>query len=260
MMAALDGARDQRATAESGYSGTSPAAIRSHYDLSNEFYGLWLDAGRTYSCALWEAAGDTLEAAQERKLDHLIEGARAAGAGHVLDVGCGWGSLLARLTGEHNAGEAVGLTLSPRQADWVAGLGLARCEVRVENWIDHAPALRSRRRIPAVLRAVPVLAAAGRTARPADQRQGQQFAGQGPRRLRPVQAGQHPAQLRLRQSLLRRRGAGPAGGTGSTPHGATAGPRPGTGRPPHIPPPPHNPLIPDNASPHRVRSLTTPEA
>jgi cyclopropane-fatty-acyl-phospholipid synthase len=119
-----------------GYRGSSAEAVQQHYDLSNDFYGLWLDPGRSYSCALW-ADGDTLESAQNRKLDYLIGEARAAGAERVLDVGCGWGGLLARLTEHHGVRHAVGLTLSREQAAWIEGLGRPRCEVRLQNWIEH---------------------------------------------------------------------------------------------------------------------------
>jgi cyclopropane-fatty-acyl-phospholipid synthase len=121
------------------YAGASPGAIEHHYDVSNDFYGLWLDESLTYSCALWDADDptDTLERAQVRKLDHLIEGARAAGASRVLDIGCGWGALLDRLVSVHGVEHAVGLTLSPAQAGRVNARGDARLDVRVENWADH---------------------------------------------------------------------------------------------------------------------------
>ncbi|MFI0738419.1 class I SAM-dependent methyltransferase [Streptomyces sp. NPDC021100] len=132
------------AAVQPGYAGATAEAIRHHYDLSNDFFALWLDASMTYTCALWDdgpdAASDTLEAAQRRKLDHLVEGARAAGAGRVLDVGCGWGSLLERLVTVHGVGHAVGLTLSDSQAELLRGRALPRTEVRVENWLDHEPA------------------------------------------------------------------------------------------------------------------------
>jgi cyclopropane-fatty-acyl-phospholipid synthase len=120
------------------YRGATAESIRHHYDVSNDFFALWLDEDLTYTCALW-GEGDTLESAQERKLDHLVEGARAAGANRVLDVGCGWGSLLKRLVGTHGVGHAVGLTLSDSQAEKLGALALPRTEVRVENWLDHKP-------------------------------------------------------------------------------------------------------------------------
>jgi len=123
----------------STYQGASTAAIRSHYDLGNEFYALWLDPELVYSCALWDGPDDTLAAAQARKLDYLITGARAAGADRVLDVGCGWGGMLRRLTRRHRVRHAVGLTLSQAQADLLGGSPDDRFEVQVQNWVDHRP-------------------------------------------------------------------------------------------------------------------------
>ncbi|WP_338895276.1 cyclopropane-fatty-acyl-phospholipid synthase family protein [Streptomyces sp. TG1A-60] len=121
------------------YQGATAESIKHHYDVSNDFFALWLDTDLTYTCALWDE-GDTLESAQQRKLDYLIEGARAAGARRVLDVGCGWGSLLERLVRTHGVQQAVGLTLSDSQAERLRELALERTEVRVENWLDHEPA------------------------------------------------------------------------------------------------------------------------
>ncbi len=120
------------------YTGASSQAIEHHYSLSNDFYRLWLDESMTYSCALF-GEGDDLEAAQKRKLDYLIDGANAAGAARVLDIGCGWGSLLERLTQVHDVQHVVGLTLSGEQAEVAAERGGERAEVRVENWADHQP-------------------------------------------------------------------------------------------------------------------------
>ena len=122
------------------YLGASAEAIRSHYDLGNDFYALWLDPELVYSCALWEGPDDTLAAAQLRKLDYLIEGARAPGAARVLDVGCGWGGMLRRLTGTHGVRRGVGLTLSQAQADLLNASPDSRFEVHVQNWTDHVPA------------------------------------------------------------------------------------------------------------------------
>lgn len=126
------------------YRGATAEAVRHHYDVSNEFYSLWLDASMTYTCALWNdvdeaGASETLESAQARKLDYLVEGARAAGARRVLDVGCGWGSLLKRLVQIYGVEEAVGLTLSDSQAELVRASQPAQVEIRVENWLDHEP-------------------------------------------------------------------------------------------------------------------------
>jgi cyclopropane-fatty-acyl-phospholipid synthase len=121
------------------YKGASAEAIQHHYDLGNDFYELWLDESRTYSCALWESDDEPLETAQMRKLDHIAGNARIEGAARVLDVGCGWGSMMRRLVDEHGVQHVTGLTLSEAQAEHVSNLGDERFEVRVENWADHEP-------------------------------------------------------------------------------------------------------------------------
>lgn len=119
-------------------SGASPAAIQHHYDVGNDFYFLWLDSSHTYSCALWNADED-LAAAQANKLDWHLDRCGAPGAPRLLDVGCGWGSLLRRATEHHGVGRAVGLSLSAEQCRWIDGLGLPNVEVRLESWADHRP-------------------------------------------------------------------------------------------------------------------------
>jgi len=118
--------------------GASAEAIRYHYDVGIDFFRLWLDESITYSCPLWED-GDTLNTAQCRKLDDLAIRAGATNAAQVLDIGCGWGSLLKRLVDHHGVGKAVGLTLSDDHARHVNALQDPRCEVRLESWEVHAP-------------------------------------------------------------------------------------------------------------------------
>lgn len=122
--------------------GTSSEALRFHYDIGNDFYRLWLDSSMTYSCALWdEGEGpEAHEIAQMRKLDFHCDQAQAAGAAHVLDVGCGWGSLLKRLVNAHRVRRAVGLTMTRSHAEHVASFGDARIEARLEPWSEHQPA------------------------------------------------------------------------------------------------------------------------
>ncbi|EEP70549.1 cyclopropane-fatty-acyl-phospholipid synthase [Micromonospora sp. ATCC 39149] len=125
------------------YAGASPAAIGHHYDLSNDFYALWLGESMVYSCARWaDAAGDGLTRAQTRKLDYFVEQTRAAGTRRVLDVGCGWGTLVRHLVDRHGVARATGLTLSPAQARWCQQHPAPRTDVRVENWVTHEPGER----------------------------------------------------------------------------------------------------------------------
>jgi cyclopropane-fatty-acyl-phospholipid synthase len=121
--------------------GASAAAVRSHYDAGNEFYALWLDERTTsYTAALYEDSLDEdLGLAQERKLDLHATNASVQGAERVLDIGCGWGNLITHMVSRHGVGRATGLTLSPKQAAWIAGRGDDRLEARVEHWFDHVP-------------------------------------------------------------------------------------------------------------------------
>lgn len=119
-------------------SGASAEAIQHHYDVSNEFYRLWLDPTMTYSSALFEE-GDSLEEAQVRKLDYHAAQARAAGKACILDIGCGWGSVMNRLVQHHGVTSTVGLTLSHQQAEYVAHNSPPEVQVREESWRDHRP-------------------------------------------------------------------------------------------------------------------------
>jgi cyclopropane-fatty-acyl-phospholipid synthase len=73
--------------------GASKAAISFHYDLSNECFRLFLDRECCYSCAMYDKESDSLEAAQQRKLEYHIQEASADGVARVMDIGCGWGAL-----------------------------------------------------------------------------------------------------------------------------------------------------------------------
>src|SRR5215211_3005435 len=67
-------------------------AVRHHYDVSNEFFELFLDDSMTYSCGVWREGAQTLEQAQEAKLEMVCRKLALKGGERVLDVGCGWGS------------------------------------------------------------------------------------------------------------------------------------------------------------------------
>ncbi|MFJ8623310.1 class I SAM-dependent methyltransferase [Kitasatospora sp. NPDC093550] len=115
-------------------------AIRHHYEVPNELYRLILGPTMMYSGGYWEDGEDlvaVLDEAQERKLDAFTDLARAAHTNKVLDVGCGWGTMLNRLTTVHGVKRAVGVTLSRTQADFVDALGNPAIEARVESWEDH---------------------------------------------------------------------------------------------------------------------------
>jgi cyclopropane-fatty-acyl-phospholipid synthase len=121
------------------------AAIEYHYDVSNEFYSLFLDRNMVYSCAYFGADSDTLDLAQERKLDHILRKLRVQPGERLLDIGCGWGALIFRAVEKFGA-RAVGVTLSQNQYDYVReqirarGIG-DRCEVRLQDYRDVPEAL-----------------------------------------------------------------------------------------------------------------------
>ncbi len=96
-------------------------AVRFHYDVGNAFYGLWLDRRLTYSCAYFpdgttaQDAAERLDDAQDAKLDLIARKLRLEPGQRMLDVGCGWGSLVIFAAERHGV-DAIGVTLSERQA------------------------------------------------------------------------------------------------------------------------------------------------
>ncbi|MDU9409037.1 C17 cyclopropane fatty acid synthase CfaB [Pseudomonas sp. zfem001] len=101
-------------------------AISYHYDLSNDFYRLWLDRDMVYSCAYFETGQEDLDQAQQAKLRHLCRKLRLQPDDRLLDVGCGWGGL-ARFAAREFGAEVYGITLSQAQ------LELARQRVAEEG-------------------------------------------------------------------------------------------------------------------------------
>jgi cyclopropane-fatty-acyl-phospholipid synthase len=92
-------------------------AIAFHYDLSNDFYALWLDAERVYSCAYFQTPDDTLDQAQRNKLEHICRKLRLRPGERLLDIGCGWGALVC-WAARHHGVRAHGITLSQAQHDF----------------------------------------------------------------------------------------------------------------------------------------------
>ena len=97
-------------------------AIRRHYDVSNDFYALFLDRSMTYSGAIFSRGARTLEEAQEAKLELICQKLRLEPGQRVLDIGCGWGSFAIHAAERHGV-EVLGITISEAQ------VGLARQRV-----------------------------------------------------------------------------------------------------------------------------------
>ena len=114
------------------------AAIHFHYDVGNSFYKLFLDRRMVYSCAYFRSPDDTLDVAQEAKLDLICRKLRLKPGERLLDVGCGWGGLVMHAA-EHYGVDATGITLSPNQAEFakerIAESGLGdRCRVAIRDY------------------------------------------------------------------------------------------------------------------------------
>ena len=88
--------------------------VRSHYDLSNEFFALFVDPTRTYSCAYFPREGMTLQEAQVAKIDLTLDKLGLQPGMTLLDIGCGWGSVMKRAIERYDV-NVVGLTLSKNQ-------------------------------------------------------------------------------------------------------------------------------------------------
>jgi cyclopropane-fatty-acyl-phospholipid synthase len=110
-------------------------AVNYHYDISNDFFRLWLDSRMVYSCAYFTSPQDSLEEAQRRKLDYVCRKLRLRPGERFLDVGCGWGALIFHAARHYHV-VAQGITLSEQQARFAnqrirqARLG-ARCRALV---------------------------------------------------------------------------------------------------------------------------------
>ena len=115
-------------------------AIQHHYDVSNDFYALWLDPRMVYSCAYFRSEGDSLEQAQLQKLDHICTKLMLRPGEKFLDIGCGWGALAMRAAQKYGV-DATGITLSENQfrlaSERIHAAGLQdRCRVLLLDYRD----------------------------------------------------------------------------------------------------------------------------
>ncbi len=118
-------------------------AVTHHYDVGNDFYEIVLGPSMTYSCAYWARPDDptySLEDAQRDKLELICRKLGLGSGMRLLDVGCGWGSLVVHAAREHGV-HAVGITLSQEQAEFahkrVVDAGLTDLvDIRVQDWRD----------------------------------------------------------------------------------------------------------------------------
>lgn len=115
-------------------------AVTYHYDVSNEFYRLWLDSRMCYSCAYFQTPGESIDEAQANKLEYICRKLRLKPGERLLDLGCGWGSLVLHAAKNFDI-RAMGITLSTAQAKWakrrIQQAGLEKqCRVEVADYRD----------------------------------------------------------------------------------------------------------------------------
>jgi len=119
---------------------TDSKVVRYHYDVSNDFYALWLDRRLVYSCAYFKTGEETLAKAQKQKLDHICRKLRLAPGDRFLDIGCGWGALVIHAAERYGV-RATGITLSENQHalanERIRAAGLEdRCQVLLQDYRD----------------------------------------------------------------------------------------------------------------------------
>ena len=116
--------------------------VQSHYDLSDDFFALFLDSSRTYSCAYFDDPDASLEQAQLAKIDLSLKKCRLSPGMTLLDVGCGWGSTAFRAVEQYQV-KAVGLTLSENQHRHASRLAAKSAtpgafDFRLQGWEEFA--------------------------------------------------------------------------------------------------------------------------
>src|SRR6201987_5550927 len=119
--------------------GSDKKEVQFHYDISNDFFRLWQDPTQTYSCAYFERDDMSLEQAQMAKIDLSLGKLGLRPGMTLLDIGCGWGSTIARAVEKYDV-NVIGLTLSENQKQhiedhWFANsTSRRRMEVRLQPW------------------------------------------------------------------------------------------------------------------------------
>ena len=117
-------------------------AVQHHYDVSNEFYQLFLDSSMVYSCGYFPSGSESLEAAQQNKLELICRKLDLRGGERLLDIGCGWGALLLHANRRLGA-RALGVTLAKNQLAEarrrLGALSSERVEIRATDYRELSP-------------------------------------------------------------------------------------------------------------------------
>ncbi|MEX0283106.1 MAG: class I SAM-dependent methyltransferase [Paracoccaceae bacterium] len=120
-------------------SGASQEAIEFHYDMPANFFSLWLGKSMTYTAARFMRDDMTLDEAQQNKIDYHLDSAGVSEGHRMLDIGCGWGTVIKAGVEQRGAASALGLTLSPLQQEYIAGLGNDAISARLQSYEHFEP-------------------------------------------------------------------------------------------------------------------------
>ncbi|MBB6122876.1 SAM-dependent methyltransferase [Sphingobium subterraneum] len=112
--------------------------VEVSYGIDNQFYDMFLDSRKIYSCALFDGTTD-LDSAQGKKLHFIADAAHVTAGQAVLDIGCGWGGNLAFLANERQASRAIGITLSEQQFQEAQQFRSSKIEVQLTDFRDYVP-------------------------------------------------------------------------------------------------------------------------
>lgn len=119
--------------------GSSQKEVEVSYDVSNEFFELWLDERMNYTCGVYEDT-DNLEVAQVNKLNWLHDAANLSPEKRLLDIGCGWGACIEYMAREKGVKSVSGITLSRSQFAEIEKRNIPGANVNVVSYADHTPA------------------------------------------------------------------------------------------------------------------------
>jgi cyclopropane-fatty-acyl-phospholipid synthase len=122
--------------------GSTKDQVQVSYDVSNEFFRLWLDERMNYTCAVFENDDQSLEAAQLNKLRILAEFAHVNEDTKVLDIGCGWGANIEYLATARKVKNAYGITLSSAQMEEINRRALPGVKAYCCDYKDHQPEVK----------------------------------------------------------------------------------------------------------------------
>jgi cyclopropane-fatty-acyl-phospholipid synthase len=119
--------------------GSDQRQVEVSYDVSNEFFRLWLDEAMFYTSAVYETPDQTLEAAQRNKMRVLCDFAGVTASSKVLDIGCGWGSAMEYVAREHHCPTIHGVTLSRAQMDEINARNIPGVKAMVQDFRTYEP-------------------------------------------------------------------------------------------------------------------------